>query len=86
MMIVGVQFTGSVAAGASHRWFTWGWPADWEIVWTVVSTSPVVGAPQVEWDVAVERASSSAITYWITIRNLTSRPINIEARYAIMNL
>ena len=86
MLVVGVQFTGAVAAGTSHRWFTWGWPAAWEVVWTVVSTSPAPGAPQVEWDVAVERASGSAITYWITIRNLTARSINIEARYAIMNL
>jgi len=51
-----------------------------------VSTTPVVGAPQVEWDVAVERASATAVTYWITIRNITSSGINIEARYAIMNL
>jgi hypothetical protein len=85
-MRVGTQFTGTVAAGASHRWFTWGWPADWETVWTVVPTSPAPGAPQMEWDVAVERASAGAITYWITVRNLTSARINIEARYAITNL
>jgi hypothetical protein len=85
-MIVGTQFTGAVAANASQRWFTWGWPAAWEIIWTVVPTSPAPGAPQLEWDVAVERASASAITYWITIRNLTAAPINIESRYAITNL
>jgi hypothetical protein len=46
----------------------------------------VLGAPQVEWDVGVERATSTDITYWITIRNLTSRPVNIEARFAVMNI
>jgi glycyl-tRNA synthetase alpha subunit len=56
------------------------------VIWTVVSTTPVVGAPQVEWDVAVERATTTDITYWITIRNLTSAPVNIEARYAIANI
>jgi len=85
-MVVGTQFTGSVAPGAYHRWFTWGWPASWDTVWTVISTSPVPGAPQIEWDVAVERASATAVTYWITIHNLTGAPVNIEARYAIMNL
>ncbi len=85
-MVVGTQFTGTVAAFSSARWFTFNWPASWHVIWTVVSTSPVVGAPQVEWDVAVERASSANITYWITIRNITGSPINIEAHYAIANL
>jgi hypothetical protein len=85
-MVVGTQFTGSVPAGSSKRWFTFAWPATWHVVWTVVCTSPRVGAPQVEWDVAVERASSTDITYWITIRNVIGSPIDIEARFAIMNL
>lgn len=84
-MFVGIQFTGSVAPGAVHRWFTWGWPAAWDTTWTVVSTSPAPGAPQIEWDVAVERASATAVTYWISIHNLTGAPVNIEARYAVMN-
>ena len=50
-MRVGVQFTGSVAAGRTHRWYTWGWPAHWHVVWYVVPTSPRRGAPQIEWDV-----------------------------------
>jgi hypothetical protein len=85
-MVVGTQFTGTVTAFSSARWFTFNWPASWHVIWTVLSTSPVVGAPQVEWDVAVERASSANITYWITIRNVTGSPVNIEARYAIVNI
>ena len=84
-MRVGVQFTGTIAANATQRWFTFNWPASWHVVWYVVPTSPRSGAPQIEWSVAVERASSTAITYWITIRNLTSNPVNIEARYAVLN-
>lgn len=84
-MRVGVQFTGTIAANATQRWFTFNWPASWHVVWYVVPTSPRSGAPQIEWSVAVERASSTAITYWITIRNLTSDPVNIEARYAVLN-
>jgi hypothetical protein len=44
-----------------------------------------MGAPQIEWSVGVERASATYITYWITIKNLTSVPVNIEARYAVLN-
>ena len=80
----GVQFRGRVAAGTTHRWFTWNWPACWHVVWTVVPTTPVVGAPQIRWRVAVERASSGYITYWISITNLTGRDVDVEARYAVM--
>ncbi len=84
-MRVGVQFTGTLAANQSQRWFTFNWPQEWHVVWYVVPTSPRVGAPQIEWDVAVERASATHITYWITIRNLTAAPVNVEARYAVLN-
>jgi hypothetical protein len=46
----------------------------------------VRGAPQLAWNVAVERASATDITYWITITNLTGAQIDIEARYAITNI
>jgi hypothetical protein len=84
-MRIGVQFTGSVPANSSRRWFTFNWPASWHVVWNVVSTSPQSGAPQIDWQVQVERASADHITYWITIRNITAAPVNIEARYAVMN-
>ncbi len=83
-MSVGVQFTGTLAPGASNRWFTWGWPAHWHVVWTVVPTMPGPGAPQIKWRVQVERASDSQITYWINVTNLSGAPVNIEARYAVL--
>jgi hypothetical protein len=84
-MRVGVQFTGTVPANTTRRWFTHSWPAAWHVVWYIVPTSPRVGAPQIEWDVEVERASADNITYWITIRNVTPAAANIEARYAVLN-
>jgi len=51
----------------------------------VVPTTPQPRAPQIEWDTKVERASNANITYWITVRNLTSSDVNIEARFAILN-
>ena len=48
-------------------------------------TGPVAGAPQLEWDVEVQRAGATAVTYWITIRNLTSAVIDVEARYEVLD-
>ncbi|QAY71200.1 hypothetical protein [Xylanimonas protaetiae] len=84
-MHVGVQFTGTLPANATQRWFTFGWPQQSHVIWNVVSTTPRTGVRQIEWDVEVERASATAITYWIVIRNLSNQAVNIEARYAVLN-
>ncbi|MBB3117509.1 S8 family peptidase [Pseudoduganella violacea] len=81
---VGVQFHGTVPAGASRRWFTYNWPAHWHVLWTVIPTTPRPGAPQIKWQVQVERASDAYITYWITITNVSAAPCDIEARYAVL--
>ncbi|AKU25032.1 serine protease [Massilia sp. NR 4-1] len=81
---VGVQFRGNVPAGASRRWFTYNWPAHWHVLWTVIPTTAHPGAPQIKWQVQVERASDAYITYWITITNVSSTPCDIEARYAVL--
>ncbi len=83
-MRVGVQFTGTLQANQSQRWFTYNWPQQWHTVWYVVPTSPDT-KPELQWSVAVERATNDYITYWITISNLTAAPINIETRYAVLN-
>jgi hypothetical protein len=51
----------------------------------MMPTSPAPGAPQVEWDVEVERASTDHVTYWITVTNLTPNNVNFEGRYAVLN-
>lgn len=84
-MQVGTQFTGTVNPNSSDQWFTFNWPAAWDVLWTVVSDSAAPGAAQVQWDVAVERASSDYITYWITVTNVTASAVNFEARYAVLN-
>jgi hypothetical protein len=84
-MWTNVQFTGSLVPGASNRWFSWGWPVAWHVVWYMMVTSPQAGAPQVDWDVAVERANATQCTYWITVKNLTANNAAFEARYAVLN-
>ena len=81
----GVQWFGTLAANATGRWFTFGWPAGWHMIWTIMPLTICSGAPQLSWSVAVERADSSRATYWITVKNLTSRPIRFEGRYDVLS-
>lgn len=81
---IGVQFTGTVPANATRRWFTHSWPAHWHVVWTVVPTSPRPGGPQISWSIQVERADDRHVTYWISITNHTPEAVEIEARYAVL--
>lgn len=81
---VGVQFRGTVPAGATRRWFTFNWPAHWHVLWTVMPTSPRPGAPQLRWRVRVERATDYYATYWIDVTNVTGAPVDFEARYAVL--
>lgn len=83
--VCGVQWVGSLAGNQQQRWFTFRWPATWHVVWTVMPTTPRPGAPQIWWDVAVERASAEFVTYWITVRNLTPDPLSFEGRYCILS-
>jgi len=84
-MRTGVQWKGMINPRATHRWFTWGWPANLHIVWYLMPISPRSGAPQLNWDVAVERANSSHCTYWITVKNLTSQTVRFEGRFAVLS-
>jgi Subtilase family len=79
-----VQFRGTVNPNQTTCWFTFNWPAHWHVLWTVVPTSPVPGAPQVSWKVKVERATDRYATYWICVSNLTSQPVAVEGRYAVL--
>lgn len=84
-MWTNVQFTGSLAANETKRWFTFNWPTGWHVVWYMMPTTVQLGFPEVEWSVAVERADASRCTYWITVKNLTAAPITFEGRYAVLN-
>jgi hypothetical protein len=81
----GLQFNGTLAANQTQRWFTFGWPATWHMLWTVMPTTVRPGAPEVTWNVQVERADAEHVTYWITVTNLTAVPVAFEGRYCIMS-
>ena len=84
-MWTGVQFTGTLNGGQTQSWFTFNWPTDWHVVWYMMPTSPQIGAPQLDWDVAVERADAGHCTYWITVKNLTANTLTFEGRFAVLS-
>lgn len=84
-MITNVQFTGSIGPNATGRWFTWGWNPSLHVVWYIMPTSPAPGAPELDWEVSVERANATQCTHWITVKNLTAATVTFEGRYAILN-
>ncbi|UCC31691.1 MAG: hypothetical protein JSU86_05305 [Phycisphaerales bacterium] len=81
----GVQWFGTLGPNQTKRWFTWGWPARWHVFWTVMPLTHCPGAPQLWWDVAVERANATHCTYWITVKNLTASAVRFEGRYDILS-
>ena len=81
-MLTGVQFRGTLNPNQTQRWFTFNWPATQHVLWEVMPTTARSGAAQLDWDVAIERADPTHVTYWITVTNLTADPVQFEARYA----
>jgi len=81
----GVQWFGSLAGNSSGRWFTWGWPARWHVIWTVMPLTPCPNGPQLTWSTAVERASAADCTYWITVRNLSADSLKFEGRFNVLS-
>lgn len=84
-MWTGKQFSATVLGGQTGKWFTANWPVGLHVVWYMMSTSPAPGAPQLDWDVAVERATSTHCTYWITVTNLTWAPVTFDGRFAVLS-
>jgi hypothetical protein len=83
-MNTGVQFTGTLTANQTQRWFTFNWNPAWHVVWYMMPTSAQT-VPELSWSVAVQRADANHVTYWITVTNQTGNTVTFEARYAILS-
>jgi hypothetical protein len=82
--VCGLQFTGSLAANQTQRWFTFNWPATWHMIWTVMPTT-FNTVPQITLSMQVQRSSAEFVTYWLTVQNLTAIPVNFEGRFCILS-
>ena len=83
-MTTGVQFTGTLNANQTQRWFTFNWPASWHVARYMTPTTNQT-VPEVNWSVATQRADANYVTYWITVSNLTATAVTFEGRYAILS-
>jgi hypothetical protein len=79
----GVQWTDTMGPHATIDYYTFRWPACWDVVWMPMVTTPIGGGPQIRWKIQVER-SPYFLTYHIIITNLTNQPVGIEGRYGIL--
>ena len=81
----GTQWTRTMPPHATIDYYTWGWPACWDVVWTPMSDLATHGGPQMTWNVQVERSPDGYfLTYHIVITNLTNAPLSVEGRYAVL--
>lgn len=82
----GVQFTFTLNPNQTAQFFTFGWnPAD-TTVWTVMNDTVNSNNPAVSLtNVATQRTSSTAVTYWLTVQNLTSASQAIEGRFCTLH-
>lgn len=81
-----VQFTYTLSPNQTVLFYTFGWnPADTQD-WTVMNDTVNASNPAVSLtNVATQLTSSTTVTYWLTVQNLTSSNQNIEGRYCILH-
>jgi glutaminase-like protein len=80
----GTQWFGLIEGNQTQKWFTFGWPADRQMEWNIMPLTPCPNAPQLTWDVTVERADPSHVTYWISVKNLSADRVRFAGRYNFM--
>lgn len=85
---LGVQFRGRVNGNQSRTWFTHSWPAHWHVDWTVAPVSPTNGEIEYSTRTKLQTDSTgnfgSLLTYFITVKNRTGAPVDVEARYHVL--
>jgi hypothetical protein len=76
--LVGTPFTGTLNAGQTATWFTFGWPSDEIVYWSV---HPTTSQGQVDWSVDIKRDPNNTFVYYLTITNRGSSTTSFEAKY-----
>ena len=78
---INTQFTATLAPGQTGSWFTWGWPTNWFVVWSI---RPLTNGGQVTLDTLDVELAPPGFTYTLSITNTGSEPATFEARYGFV--
>ena len=78
---INTQFTATLGPGQGGSWFTWGWPQNWFVVWSV---RPLTNGAQVRLDSVDVQLGPPGFTYSLTVTNTGSQPATFEARYGFV--
>jgi hypothetical protein len=81
----GTQWYGLIEGNQTQRWYTWGWPASSHLAWNIMPLTPCPSGAQLTWSVAVERASPSQATWWITVTNLSAERVRFSGRFNVLS-
>ena len=79
----GVQISSTLASGANHYWFTFGWPSTADIMWSAI---PTTTGGKVKLDVEVERAGDGTLTYYLRVTNIGAVATDYKVRRTIFNV
>jgi len=74
------RLIGEAPPGGQYQVCSPDWPIGSHVMWRVVPSGKPVDAPALAWQVSVGQSRSGYVTYWITVKNLTSVSIPFEVR------
>lgn len=77
---INTQFNGTLNAGQTRSYFTFGWPTDEVVYW---SMHPTTTNGRVEWAVEIRLADNGRFTYYLTVTNTGSETTSFAGRYVI---
>jgi hypothetical protein len=75
------QFTGTLNAGQTRTYFTFNWPTDEIVYW---SMHPTTTDGRVNWTVDIRLADNDRFVYYLTVTNRGSSTTSFEAKYVVL--
>ena len=81
LQVTGTQWTSTINPGQTQNWFTFNWPNNWFVVWSI---RPTTAGGKLQSEVSIERAANGTFTYWIKVTNVSQVATNFEGKYAIL--
>ena len=79
-MPVSTQFTGTLDPGQYEEWFTYAWPRNWFVQWSVRPSDGQIGNVVLR-ALSVEAVEDGTLTYHLTVWNIGNQAVTFDALY-----